>query len=84
MDGHHIPKRYRNKGKGRGKDKQLIRSLFAELIVEPYLDHEDAMDSETDIAYYCYAYGPCERCQEHEQNEKKNLLRLPNVQAVET
>lgn len=26
MDGYHIPKRYRNKGKGRGKDKRLARS----------------------------------------------------------
>lgn len=26
MDGMHIPKRYRNKGKGRGKDKRLVRA----------------------------------------------------------
>ena len=25
QDGQHIPKRYRNKGKGRGKDKRLTR-----------------------------------------------------------
>jgi hypothetical protein len=30
-DGQHIPKRYRNKSKGRFKDKQLIRTESAEI-----------------------------------------------------
>jgi hypothetical protein len=30
-DGQHIPKRYRNKGKGRSKDRQLIRAELAAL-----------------------------------------------------
>lgn len=35
MDGLHIPKRYRNKGKGRGKDKRMVRTEVLDLAVNP-------------------------------------------------
>lgn len=63
MDGEHIPKRYRNKGKGRGKDKQLIRSIAADLLKDPELDQQDMINAEADEASYCYKFGPCKRCQ---------------------
>lgn len=59
-DGQHEKKRYRNKGKARLKDKQLIRDEL-----DP--NEEDyeilqMLNDEADDALYCYHYGPCERC----------------------
>lgn len=48
MDGQHIKKKYRNKGKGRQKDKKLIRAEL-DLAV---LDSHDAWD-EIDEAWNC-------------------------------
>lgn len=60
MDGEHVPKKYRNKGKGRGKDKQLIK----EQLDPNEEDYEilQMLNKEADEAMYCYHYGPCEKC----------------------
>lgn len=62
QDGQHIPKRYRNKGKGRSKDKKEIRKVVQEEINRPYLEKEEEWSEEVDDALYCHFYGPCGKC----------------------
>lgn len=62
LDGHHAPKRYRNKGKGRGKDKRLVQRQYDELQEQAELDQQDAWDQELREAWDCYMFGPCARC----------------------
>jgi len=65
-DGQHIKKKYRNKGKGRGKDKKLIRD---ELLAEAEWDEIDLDNSEIE-ALYCYHYGSCEHCLKKKKNNE--------------
>jgi hypothetical protein len=46
MDGQHIPKKYRNKGKGRGKDKKLIQQ---ELATEVIKDNAELLERLDDV-----------------------------------
>ena len=63
-DGRSTPKRLRNKGKGRGKDRQLIRAELAEAGSAADIERELKFDEEADLASWCYHYGPCAGCRE--------------------
>jgi hypothetical protein len=58
QDGQHTAKRARNRGKGRGKDKKLVRAYWEE---EDFDD--EGYSQEISDALYCLEYGPCPACQ---------------------
>jgi hypothetical protein len=73
QDGQHIPKKYRNKGKGRNKDKFEIDEAFKEIADLPITLQDEAWADEIDLAFYCHDYGPCAKClasQALEENEE--------------
>jgi hypothetical protein len=65
-DGSHIWKKYRNKGKGRNKEKADIRKEIADLTNQIRLDKDDQLCDEAEDAWYCHSYGPCAQCREQE------------------
>ncbi len=70
QDGDHTGKRWRNRGKGRGKDRRLIQELLDEAGSASKLEHEIAMSQEADEASYCHFHGPCERCKAREEQTR--------------
>ena len=65
-DGQHIPKRYRNRGRARGQDRQDIRAELHALQSWDDLEREFEWAKEIDEALYCHHYGPCAECLAHE------------------
>lgn len=79
-DGHHVPKKYRNKGRGRRKDKKEINASQAENEYQGWVDWE-----EVDLALYCHNYGPCASCLANEAiEENKELLDRLDDDVTET
>lgn len=65
MDGCHAPKPYRQKGKGRGKDKRLVRQAMHELGLQEALDLLDEQNAEITAAWDCHmGYRTCEVCED--------------------
>jgi hypothetical protein len=74
-DGTHTVKAARNRGKGRGKDKQLIRQELNSIRDEVDEERQYQYFQEVSEAWYCHEYGPCEGCKsrlESEANESSN------------
>lgn len=67
-DGFHEKKRYREHGRARCKDNQLIRAELYEADgnADAYLEY--LRDIEADNAWLCYKYGICTSC--NPQNEE--------------
>lgn len=70
QDGEHIPKKYRNKGKGRNQEKADIRQELKELEREPRIALDEMLNEEADEALYCHYYGPCEQCLAKEEDDE--------------
>lgn len=60
MDGEHSS--YRNKGRGRGRDKKLTRQQFHDMIEEEFIDADDWGSDELEDAWLCYKYSICPHC----------------------
>ena len=64
MDGQHTNKKARNRGKGRGKDKQLIRAAIAALCDGEDAERQYLYFKEIEAALNCHYYCLCEHCKE--------------------
>lgn len=69
QDGQHTKKRWRNRGKGRGKEKSEIRKVLEDIFSGDDRDRQIEWEKEIERALDCYYYGPCEVCLAHEQYE---------------
>ena len=58
-DGQHTPKRYRNKGKGRQKDKVLVLN---EQVDDSGPAEDFILSEECANNLYCHEHGPCLEC----------------------
>lgn len=65
-DGDHTIKVARNKGKGRGKDRQLIRQELNSIRDAEDEERQYQYFKEVEKALYCHYHGPCEFCQERD------------------
>lgn len=74
QDGQHTKKRWRNRGKGRCKEKRDIRASLAELGSAAESEREEAQDQEMELAWYCHTSGPCEACKrsDEESNSERD------------